>query len=140
MKNLDKLLELYQDVWIFMSEEYPKLPPYISFIATLSSSVGPLLAILGKKYIVELQVVYTLMKTINPQVVESWKFVLPYNYAALCGNILGTLASLCLRVLDGKERAEKTEKCVMRMLDMVSWLIAQGKISREVTLFFVLLC
>ncbi len=138
-RHMEEVLELYTDVWDLIVGEYPKIPPYIPFIATLTSSLGPLMVIMGKKYIIELQVIYALIRTIDPQVVESWKFVLPYNYAALCGNMLGTLASLSIRVLSGRERVEKTDKCVARLIEIVKWLMAQGKMSREVILSLCIL-
>lgn len=63
--------------------------------------------------------------------VESWKIVIPYNFAAFTVNLLNTLAALSLKVLKPDLRDSHLIKTLDCIVDVYKWLLSQGKVSRD---------
>ncbi len=130
-KYAHKIQNVYRDACNVLFREYPKMNLYVPYITTMTSSLSLILVTLKKLYVDELSLVYMMIKMIDPRIVESWKIVIPYNYAAFTANLTSTLAFLASRVLKSDKKVEAIKKCISILVDIHKWLLMQGKVSRE---------
>lgn len=131
IQNLEKIKTLFNDVITIIAEEPTKFKAYLPFITTMTSSLSPTLTMIDKFLSEEIVLLYMALRMIDIMAVESWKIVIPYNFAAFTVNLLNTLAALSLKVLKPDLRDSHLIKTLDCIVDVYKWLLSQGKVSRD---------
>ena len=131
LRYTKQIQDILKDVLNIITSEHPKIGVSFPFITTTTAFISPILTILNEFYEEELGIIYTVMKILDVRLIESWKRVLPYNFAAFATNLVVTLAALALKLLKYEKRVQVVRKCINILAGIYKWLLSQGKISRE---------
>ncbi len=131
LRYTKQIQDILKDVLDIITSENPKIGISFPFITTTTAFISPILTSLNEFYEEELGIIYTVMKVLDVRLIESWKRVLPYNFAAFATNLVVTLAALALKLLKYEKRVLVVRKCINILADIYKWLLSQGKISRE---------